>query len=241
VFATHAVLAAQLIINNKKHGPAYFVLRIRDDKTHKPVEGVEVGDIGPKYGYNAKDNGYLKLTNFKIPRENMLMKFTKVSKDGEFERRGNEKISYATMLTIRTRIPISCFYTLSKAITIATRYSLIRKQFKNDAGNEIQIFDYQLQQEKIIPHIAESYATFFAFKQCTEMAINVIKEATEKNEFARLNPTHSLSSSVKAVTTSDTLKAMEILRRSAGGHGFSSYSGLPQLQTEIAPSATYEG
>jgi hypothetical protein len=58
------------------------------------------------------------------------------------------------MLTIRARIPISCFYVLSKAVTIVTRYSLIRKQFTNNAGNEIQIFDYQLQQEKIIPHIA---------------------------------------------------------------------------------------
>jgi acyl-CoA oxidase len=34
---------------------------------------------------------------------------------------------------------------------------------------------------------------------------------------------------------------MEILRRSAGGNGFSSYSGLPGLQTEIAPTATFEG
>jgi acyl-CoA oxidase len=181
VFANHALVNAQLIINGKKYGPNMFVVKIRDDKTHKPLEGVEVGDIGPKYGYNAKDNGYLKMTNVRIPRENMLMKYTKVSKDGEFERRGNERISYATMLTIRTRIPISCYYSLSKAVTIATRYSLIRKQFKNDSGNEITIFDYQLQQEKIIPYIAETYATFFAFSYCTEMAVSVLKDASEKN------------------------------------------------------------
>lgn len=89
VFATHACVNAQLIINNKRYGPAMFVVRVRDDKNHKPVEGVEVGDIGPKYGYNAKDNGFLKFTNHKIPREHMLMKYMKVSKDGEFERRGN--------------------------------------------------------------------------------------------------------------------------------------------------------
>jgi acyl-CoA oxidase len=29
-------------------------------KSHLPLEGVEVGDIGPKYGYNTKDNGYLR-------------------------------------------------------------------------------------------------------------------------------------------------------------------------------------
>ena len=144
------------------------------------------------------------------------------------------------MLTIRTRIPASCFHALSKATTIATRYSLVRKQFKNDSGQEIKIFDYQLQQEKIIPYIAETYATFFSFNYCMEMAVNVLKDA-ENNEFGKLNPAHALSSSVKAIITGDTLKAMEILRRSAGGHGFSSYSGLPGIQTEIAPAATYEG
>lgn len=61
-----------------------FIVPIRDLKTHKPLEGIEVGDIGPKYGYNAKDNGYARFTNVRIPRENMLMKFTKVTKEGEF-------------------------------------------------------------------------------------------------------------------------------------------------------------
>jgi acyl-CoA oxidase len=89
VFCTHAVVNAQLIIDGKRYGPAMFVARIRDDKTHKCVPGVEAGDIGPKYGYNGKDNGYVKFTNYKIPRENMLMKYMKVGKDGEFERRGN--------------------------------------------------------------------------------------------------------------------------------------------------------
>jgi hypothetical protein len=35
---------------------------------------------------------------------------------------------------IRAGIPKSCFSGLSIAVTIITRYSLLRKQFKNDAG-----------------------------------------------------------------------------------------------------------
>lgn len=241
VFANHAMVNAQLIINGKKYGPHMFIVKVRDEKTHKPMEGIEVGDIGPKYGYNGKDNGYLLMKNVRIPRENMLMKYTKVSKDGEFERRGNERISFATMLNTRANIPKICFWTLARATTIAVRYSLVRKQFKNDAGQEITIFDYQLQQEKIIPYIGETYAIMFAFRQVTEMAQQVMRDASEKNEFGNLNSAHALSSGVKAVITGDTLKAMEVLRRSAGGHGFSSYSGLPQLQTESSPTATYEG
>lgn len=42
------------------------------------LPGITVGDIGPKFGYDEMDNGYLKMDNFRIPRENMLMKFAKV-------------------------------------------------------------------------------------------------------------------------------------------------------------------
>jgi acyl-CoA oxidase len=50
---------AQLIIGNKPFGPHPFVCQIRDMKTHEPLEGVHVGDIGPKFGYNTMDNGFL--------------------------------------------------------------------------------------------------------------------------------------------------------------------------------------
>jgi len=43
------------------------------DKDHKPLPGIEVGDIGNKFGFNMKDNGFLGFKNFRIPRENMLM------------------------------------------------------------------------------------------------------------------------------------------------------------------------
>jgi len=44
-------------------------------KTHAPLKGIIVGDIGPKYGFQGYDNGYLRMNNVSIPRENMLMKF----------------------------------------------------------------------------------------------------------------------------------------------------------------------
>lgn len=146
VFATHAVLVAQLIIDGKKHGTAVFVVQIRDTKTNKPLPGVVVGDIGPKYGYMAKDNGYLQFTNVRIPRNNMLMKYTYVSQDGKIEKRGDEKMTYATLLALRTHLPRNCYYSQSKAVTIATRYSLLRKQFRNEKNNEVLLLDYLLQQ-----------------------------------------------------------------------------------------------
>lgn len=83
VYANHAIVFAQLYIKNKKYGLHAFLVPIRDEN-HNPFPGVNVGEIGPKYGYNCKDNGYLQLTNYRIPRRYMLMKYTKVSKSGVY-------------------------------------------------------------------------------------------------------------------------------------------------------------
>jgi acyl-CoA oxidase len=48
--ANHAVVMAQLVIAGKYYGPHPFVVQVRDMKTHEPLEGVHVGDIGPKVG-----------------------------------------------------------------------------------------------------------------------------------------------------------------------------------------------
>ena len=90
--------------------------------------------MGPKYGYNNKDNGFAKFTQYRIPRINMLMKYANVNRNGEYSRRGNERISYATMLINRSLIPTSLSFAVSKACTIITRYSLIRSQFKDSTG-----------------------------------------------------------------------------------------------------------
>lgn len=74
-----------------------------------------------------KDNGFLSLNNYRIPRENMLMRYAKVDKQGDFSMPANPKIGYGVMLT--TRLMISCLYPrmLGNALTIAVRYSLMRK------------------------------------------------------------------------------------------------------------------
>lgn len=65
---------------------------IRHKDTHKPLPGIIVGDIGPKLGYETKDNGYLALNHVSIPRSNMLMRFINVSREGIVTKQGNEKV-----------------------------------------------------------------------------------------------------------------------------------------------------
>lgn len=62
-----------------------FMVQIRDLKTLKAIPGMNMGDIGPKYGYNMLDNGYLSFDHAEIPRRALLGKTGSVSIDGEYK------------------------------------------------------------------------------------------------------------------------------------------------------------
>ena len=48
------------------------------------MPGITVGDIGPKLGYNTKDNGFCKFDNVRIPKKNMLARYCQIDENGKF-------------------------------------------------------------------------------------------------------------------------------------------------------------
>lgn len=58
--ANFVVLMARLFVDGKDHGPHPFLVQIRNVSDHQPLPGIEVGDIGPKFGFMAVDNGFLR-------------------------------------------------------------------------------------------------------------------------------------------------------------------------------------
>lgn len=66
------------------------------------------------------------MDNIRIPRENMLMRYAKVSKAGIFSKPKNEKVGYACMMEIRASLIMSSSLIMARALTIGTRYSLFR-------------------------------------------------------------------------------------------------------------------
>ena len=76
--ATHAVVMARLFTDGRDHGPHAFIVQLRALDTHLPIKGVTVGDIGPKFGYNGVDNGFLRFDHVLVGRDAMLSKFAQV-------------------------------------------------------------------------------------------------------------------------------------------------------------------
>jgi len=102
--ATHAILQAKMYVEGKSYGLQTFVVPIRDPKTYEVYNGVDCGDIGGKLGLGIMDNGYLRMKDYEIPRENLLMKFIKVDKEGNVTVSGDKnavKIGYGGMLGLR--------------------------------------------------------------------------------------------------------------------------------------------
>lgn len=143
--ANHAVVMAQLMINEKSYGPHPFVVQIRDLKTHRPLENIHVGDIGPKFGYNTMDNGFLLLNRIKVPHVNMLSKFSGVDpKTSKYVRPASASLVYGTLTWVRSTIVLQSGGVLARGVTIATRYAAVRRQFQDRDANEWETGENQV-------------------------------------------------------------------------------------------------
>lgn len=239
--ATHAIVLARLITRGKDHGIHVFIVQIRSLEDHTPLPGIKVGDIGPKFGYFGMDNGYLELNHVRIPRDQMLMKYAKVAPDGTYSKPPTDKITYGTMVQIRSGIVIMMAKCLARTITIATRYSVVRRQGESESGaREKQILDYQTQQFKLLPLIASTYAFTQAGIYMLRLHMQSMAEIAE-GDFKSLPELHATSAGLKAFSADFCSKGMELCRLACGGHGYSQASGIPYIYVNYVSASTYEG
>jgi acyl-CoA oxidase len=108
-----------------------------------PMPGIKCGDLGPKLGYNSKDNGWLSFDQVRIPRSQMLMKYVSVDRDGTYRTHGDKRVLYSIMLGTRVVMAKGASLDLLKGCLIGLRYSAVRRQFKNIESKETKLLDYQ--------------------------------------------------------------------------------------------------
>ncbi|KAI8060774.1 acyl-CoA dehydrogenase/oxidase C-terminal [Gongronella butleri] len=247
--ATHAIVMARLITNGKDLGPHPFCVQLRSLKDHRPLPGITVGDIGPKFGFNSVDNGFLMFDHYRIPHVSFLAKFSKVTPgSGEYIKPPNAKLSYGTMVFVRANIVMGVRYALARATTIAIRYSTVRQQFVDSANPkkwdnkviETPVLDYTMQQYRLLPTLAAAYACFFTGSEMIRL-YNLNQEEMQKGNFDLLADLHASSSGLKSLTTTMAADALEDCRRACGGHGYSLFSGLGQFYQDYLPNVTWEG
>ncbi|KJE89207.1 palmitoyl-CoA oxidase [Capsaspora owczarzaki ATCC 30864] len=239
--STHCVVFARLVISDRECGVHPFMVQLRSLENHEPLKGITVGDIGPKFAYETMDNGFLRFDHVRIPRDHMLMRFAQVAADGTYSTPPHSKVSYATMVFMRAYIIGTASSTLAKAVTIAVRYSCVRKQFPLRSGEpEQQILNYQNQQAALFPLLATAYAFHFTGNYIRQMYSDFVR-GMRAQDFSVLPEMHATSAGLKSLTTWIASAGIETCRASCGGHGYSKLSGLPSLYANYIPACTYEG
>ena len=253
LLSTHAIIYARLIVKEKDLGYHAFMVQIRDEH-HKALPGIEVGDIGPKMGNPALDSGYLYIRNVQIPRFHMFARFQQLSKDGTYTPAPAHlsKIAYMTMMKTRVMLSLGAAYALAKGLTVALRYNAFRKQGfidskKGRAGGEMVILDYPVQQWRLVPLIATSWAIAFAGFQLRdiltafEAGVKAAGKDVSKIDTSMLPELHATSAGLKAFGTEAAINGIEEARRCCGGQGYALSSGIAQHAADYLPAVTYEG
>jgi acyl-CoA oxidase len=242
--SNHALVIAQLIINGQRYGPHAFLVPIRDTRTHEPFLGVDVGDIGPKIGLHVNDNGYLRFSDYRISKKYMLSRFSRINEKGEYEvlDPNSLKVLYMSVVRARLGLIIDAWMSMSVALTIAIRYSLVRQQFPDPENDlkEVKLLDYQIQQFKVFVPLSRLYAFVFARTSIIDLYLQ-IEEQTKKGKSPSMDLMHCITCIYKVFISAKGIEAIETLRRSCGGHGYMMASGIPSLYAEYLPKVTYDG
>lgn len=256
--ATHAIVVAQLLLPKKSsdtktagveyesHGPQPFIVQVREQRTHQPLPGIAVGDIGPKYGYASMDNGFMLFDHLRVPKSAMLSRYVEVSDEtGDLIRRGHPAVVYGSLTFVRGQIIMHARLVLARAVTVAVRYCAVRRQFRDrDAKSmreeEMKVLDYPTVQIRILPLLATTFALHYTGEMMYDL-YHKSRETIEKGNFDPLAELHSASSGLKSLCTTLAADGIETCRRAMGGHGFGGGSGLVGLNADYLSKPTVEG
>ncbi|MBW0492104.1 hypothetical protein O181_031819 [Austropuccinia psidii MF-1] len=250
--ATHCAAFARLIVHGMDYGTKTFIVPLRDPRNFALLPGINIGDIGKKMGRDGIDNGYIQFTYVRIPRAYMLMKHTQVTRDGKVFEPPLAQLTYGALLQGRTAMVADGANVSKKALTIAIRYSAVRRQFKSgDNPFETQLLDYPIHQRRLMPLLAQAIAMGFTALRMTKMFEEMTQEleafdsSADKEQTRRvlenLKETHASSAGLKAFSTWQCLETIDKCRQALGGHGYSAYAGLAGMYADQAVQCTWEG
>jgi acyl-CoA oxidase len=222
---------ARLLIGEKDYGVHPFMMQIRSLEDGKPLPSLELGDIGLNYSYNGNDNGYIRFDNIRVPRSALLNRHAQVLADGTYVPSKNHTDFYTTMIYVRNVIVECVAYQLAQAVTIGTRYSVVREQGLGPNGAleaEVPVYHYKSQHFRLLTMISKAYAIKFASK-----ALNIgLEDHTArvlKGDQSRAQYIHVLCSGYKVWSTQLAADGAEDSRKLCGGHGYMSMSGLCEI------------
>ncbi|KAF0973584.1 hypothetical protein FDP41_008288 [Naegleria fowleri] len=238
VFATWAVVFAQLIVNHENKGVHTFLVPIRSEKDHSILPGIRIRDLGSKIGLNSLDNGRVWF-NVTIPKDYLLDRFGTITEDGTYKTSipdpGLRFLSHVSALLIgRIMTASSSLLALKLALEITLKHAIHRKQFGPTLDQEVPIISYLSFQRRFYPYMAFAYVMHFAVQD--------LKLRYEKPSKGVENKMlHTLADCLKVKCSETAFHGCQECRKGAGAQGFLSVNRIGEMRTIADASLTYEG
>lgn len=219
---------------------------IRDQSNHETFEGCLVGDCGDKIGLQGIDNGWVKFTNYRLPKDLLLNKFADVTDDGKYISSipsSSKRFGYHMAALSGGRVLAASNATdMSMLSTItAIRYGACRKQFSRKKGEEEAfILDYPLHQARIMPLYAQGFLESVTMQgvwdEYIEKSSMLLDPSNKAGEYF-----HLISSAMKAVCTWNAYDIWRESRLACGGLGYHALNNFGQLGETADVNQTWEG
>ena len=245
--ASHAVVFAQLVVDDESRGVHALVVPIRDEQGD-PMPGVRIEDCGRKIGLNGVDNGRLWFSGVRVPRTGLLDRYAVVTEDGRyFSDIENPDRRFFTMLgtLVQGRVCVggAGINAAKVALAIAVEYAHHRRQFgAPGSGREEALLDYGMHQRRLFPLLARSYALHFAQERVATDLHEVFTDLEDEGaaELAR-RALESRAAGTKAMGTWHASRTIQECREACGGAGYLSVNRFDALRADTDVFTTFEG
>lgn len=161
------------------------------------------------------------------------------------------------MTFIRYLIIMQARTSLARAVTIAIRYTSIRRQFNGEqqglnkkkinnnllpsTSEESAVLDYSTVQIRVFPLLASTFAFHYSAKAIHALYHQNRKNVDERDDFSLLAELHLATTGLKGLCTDLAAGGIETCRRTLGGHGFGGASGFITLNNDYLSRPTVEG
>ncbi|VEH35868.1 acyl-CoA dehydrogenase [Cellulomonas fimi] len=246
---TAAVVFARLITApagqpRVDHGVHALYVPVRDPQTLELLPGVGSEDDGLKGGLNGIDNGRLWFDHVRVPRTNLLSRYGDVAPDGTYSSPvASPGRRFFTMLgtLVQGRVSLDgAAVTASRlALTIAITYANQRRQFAGGDGDEVVLMDYAEHQRRLLPLLAETYASGFAHEDLLAAFDDVFSGRNDTPDTRE--DLETLAAALKPTSTWHALRTLQTCREACGGAGFLAENRLTGLRADLDVYATFEG
>jgi acyl-CoA oxidase len=238
-----AVVFAQLDVAGEARGVHAFLVPIRDADGNV-LDGVEIEDCGDKMGLQGVDNGRIRFSAVRVPRDNLLDRYGVVDDDGEYRSSiESPGARFFTMIgaLVQGRISIAGagIAATRNALTIAVRWGERRRQFGTGLDMDTPLMDYLTHQRRLLPAVAESFALQAAHDHLVAEYARVV--GAEETGTAEQRAVESLAAGLKAVATLHMLRAMQDARECCGGKGYLTENRFAALRNDSDVFVTFEG